>query len=419
MTRYRGLTWDHPRGRLALERSAAGLRDASGQSLIEWDVHSLEGFESSSIAELAEKYDVIVLDHPHLGDALANDSLRSIDSLFPAEWLATLSSSSVGPSVRSYTLDGATWALPLDAATQVSARLAGLVPELPATWAEVEELSTRMPVALSLSGPHAFLTFASLCVALGEEPSTVAGTEFISRETGAAALAILARIAARAPHGSAEQNPIALLERMRTERDIAFIPLVYGYVTYSSGDAATAVTFGDAPAVFPEDATQDSSAVPGRRGSTIGGTGIAFSTRSEPSIELLDYARWLMNPITQATYIPDNSGQPSVRDAWLNPAVNKCSGNFYVDTLATIDESWVRPRFEGFTALQSILSAALREAILAMSAAGRADAATSADVLATAGAAVTAQSPSVRACIDIINEQFRTWAPSATGRVNA
>ena len=163
MAEFTGLTWDHPRGRQALERSAA-----SG-TLIEWHVHPLEGFESSPIDELAARYDVIVLDHPHLGDALATGALQSLDTVFEPEWLATLRC--VGPSIPSYELDGHLWALPLDAATQVSARLPERVPENPATWTEVVELSHHQPVALSLAGPHAYLSFASLTVALGGDPT--------------------------------------------------------------------------------------------------------------------------------------------------------------------------------------------------------------------------------------------------------
>src|SRR5687767_15932891 len=126
MGRYRGLTWDHPRGRVALESAAARGLAASGEPLIEWDAQSLEGFESSPIAESAADYDVIVLDHPHLGEALATDALQPLDDLFEASWLAGLDAASVGPSVASYRMQGQLWALPLDAATQVAAS----VPEL-------------------------------------------------------------------------------------------------------------------------------------------------------------------------------------------------------------------------------------------------------------------------------------------------
>ena len=349
MSRFRGLTWDHPRGRDALERSAAAAGD-----LIEWHVHTLEGFESAPINETAARYDVIVLDHPHLGDAIATNSLRPLGELFDPVWLASLAASSVGPSMASYLLDDQYWALPLDAATQVAVLDPARVSAAPQTWAEVTALSHAEPVALSLAGPHAFLTFASLCVALGEEPRTIPGQGFVSRETGTAALELLGDLASRMPAATTELNPIGLLERMRRDRDISYIPLVYGYVNYSTGEAP--LRFVDAPAI----------SAGARRGSTIGGTGLAVSRFADIDDDLVRYLAWHLDPLTQATVIPDNAGQPSARSAWLNPRVNAATGDFFTGTIATIDESWVRPRVAGFTPFQSEASAALRAAILGL-----------------------------------------------------
>ena len=40
-------------------------------AIVSWDRQPLEGFESAPIAEVCAGYDLVVLDHPHLGDALA------------------------------------------------------------------------------------------------------------------------------------------------------------------------------------------------------------------------------------------------------------------------------------------------------------------------------------------------------------
>ncbi|GAA1059973.1 extracellular solute-binding protein [Agromyces bracchium] len=350
--RYRGLTWDHPRGRLALERAAETATDGAGAPLIEWDVHSLEGFESAPIEELAERYDVIVLDHPHLGDALAGDAIRPLDEVFPLSFVDEVRAGAVGPSTASYTLDGRLWALPLDAATQVAVRVPELVAAPPQTWDEVVELSKTAPVALSLAGPHAFLSFASICVALGAEPAVEPGGSLVDRVVGAQAFGLMAELAARVPEGSADLNPIGLLERMRRDRDVAYIPLVYGYVNYASAEGA--LCFDDAPAAVAG----------GRRGSTIGGTGIAISTRCTPDAALIAHLAGLLAPDAQRTFIPDNAGQPGLRSAWVDDAVNAASGDFYRGTLATIEDAWVRPRVPGYIPFQSEASAVLRRALL-------------------------------------------------------
>ncbi|WP_394551755.1 hypothetical protein ACDF64_12880 [Agromyces sp. MMS24-JH15] len=350
--RYRGLTWDHPRGRVALEQAAATATDASGDPLIAWDVHPLEGFESTPIDGLAERYDVIVLDHPHLGDALEHRAIRPLDEVFDAAFLDAVRADAVGPGAASYTLDGRLWALPLDAATQVAASVPDLVPEAPGTWSEVLELAASSPVGLSLAGPHALLTFASLCVALGEEPAVTPERGFVGVEVGAEAFDLLARLAARMPAGVADLNPIGLLERMRSARDVAYVPLVYGYATYASGPRA--LRFDDAPAARRG----------GRRGSTIGGTGIAISSRCRPDAALVDHLMGLLDPETQRTFLPANDGQPGLRSAWTDAAVDAAAGGFYRRTLATIEDSWVRPRVPGYIPFQANGSAILRDALL-------------------------------------------------------
>ena len=348
MTAYRGLTWDHPRGRTALQTAAERLTQRSDDRL-SWDAHPLEGFESTPIEGLAGDYDLIVLDHPHLGDALEHDCLRPLDELFPPQELAAWAAATVGPSFASYSMAGRTWALPLDAATQVAARRADLLPAAPTTWAEALELARASgAVAPSLAGPHTFLTWCSIAVGLGGYP---AGDDLFPRDVAREAFDILRELATHAPRGTAQLNPIQLLERMSTGADLLYVPLIYGYVTYATGDHP--VSFGPPPRTA------------GRIGSTLGGTGIAITRRSEPSAALLDHLRWLLSADAQTEFIPRHDGQPSARAAWTSPALDARSGGFYRGTLTTIEGAWIRPRFPGFVAFQSAASALLRDAVVA------------------------------------------------------
>ncbi len=358
MTAFTGLTWDHPRGRDALEAAAATF-SRTGPDRLHWDVQPLEGFESSPIEQLAASYDLLVLDHPHLGDALAADCLVPLDELFPADELAAWADGAVGPSAQSYLLDGRPWALPLDAATQVAARRADLVPDSPVHWEDALRLARGGLVAPSLAGPHAFLSLCSIAVSLGAEPGATDADAFLPPDVGAEALGILAALAAAAPAGTAEQNPIGLLERMTSADDLGYVPLIYGYVPYSVPGRSRRVAFGAPPAAQ-------------RVGSTIGGTGIAVSRRAEPTPALLDHLRWLLSPEAQAGFLPAHRGQPSARSAWLDPVVDAEAGGFYSDTLATIERSWVRPRFAGYIPFQSAASAIVRDGVLGGSSAAEA-----------------------------------------------
>ena len=360
MTSYRSITWNHPPGKNALLAAAAEAR-AAGSLDIEWQAHSLEHFESHPIDDLAQNFDLIVLDHPHLGEALALGSLQPLDAVVGPERIAAWASESVGPSFSSYSAGGSQWALPLDAATQVAVQKPRLLggAAVPETWDEVDALSRRVPVALSLAGPHAFLTFASICAALGDPvgglPKGGSGgddldvegrTGFTGPATASAVLERMRAIGSRAPAGTETQNPIALLQRMTDTDDVAYCPLVYGYVNYSSPE----LRFADAPATEPG----------GRRGSTIGGTGLAVSAHTEVTPELVAHIEWLMSPEAQRRFIPEHDGQPSSREAWLDAEVNRASHDFYRSTLATIEDSWVRPRFSGYIAVQSAASTVVR-----------------------------------------------------------
>ena len=81
---YRGLTWDHPRGFRALEAAAEGVDPARDGFSLTWDRHSLEGFEERPIREQCDLYDLVVLDHPHVGEAVAADCLVPLEELFEA-----------------------------------------------------------------------------------------------------------------------------------------------------------------------------------------------------------------------------------------------------------------------------------------------------------------------------------------------
>ena len=340
MTAFRGLTWDHPRGHAPL---AAAAERSAGEIEITWDAQPLEGFESTPIPELARSYDLIVLDHPHLGEAVAADCLVPIADLLGDDAVARIAAATVGAAAASYDYDGRSYALPLDAATQVQVLHPGLTGDRPApeTWAEVRALADEHPIALSLAGPHALLTFCSIAAGLGASP-------FEPGESRLAAFAILEELAACSRPSLRDANPIQLLEAMARERAAACCPLVYGYVNYARpADGREALRFADAPAL----------------GSTLGGTGIALTRRCPLAPEWPSTSSRLLDPATQTTFIPEHHGQPAARAAWTDPALDASSGGFYSGTLRTTKAAWVRPRFPGYIGFQSRGSELIRDGL--------------------------------------------------------
>ena len=354
MQRYKALTWDHPRGYNALAAAAQLPALAESGIAIDWDKQPLEGFESHPIADLCARYDLVVLDHPHVGEAVNGDCLQPLEDVFGADVIAGLAKDSIGPSLTSYRFAGAHWALPLDAATQVMAGRADLLETpLPVTWDEVVALSQRTgKVALSLAGPHAALSFLSIAAAFGEPPAETDPDLLVSTETGKAVYALMADLASRSPASVRDKNPIGILAHMAGHDDVVLCPLIYGYVNYAAPSHGHAITFHNAPR----------NTAGGRPGSTLGGTGIGISRRCSVTPELKQHLLWLMGDEAQTSFIPDHEGQPSRRAAWHDAGVNARWGSFYKNTAETLEAAYVRPRHDGYIAFQGQASALLRQA---------------------------------------------------------
>lgn len=354
---YAGLTWDHPRGYAALDH----LAQADGSLRLHWDRHSLEGFEASPIGELAERYDLIVLDHPHVGDALAEDCLVPLDELFCREALAAWSAQSIGATAASYVYGGRAWALPLDAATQVAVAHPGLpAEETPQTWADVIALAGRRRICLSLAGPHAVLSFFSIAAAHGDTPARPDPAQLFAGAGAEQAWAMLRELHALADPALAGCNPIGILHAMRTQGAADYCPLVYGYVNYAlpRGEGVP-LRFAEAPAG------------PAGRGSTLGGTGVAVSRRASITPALKAHLATLMSLQAQCRDIPAHAGQPSARVAWADAAIDAAAGGFYGATRGTIEAACVRPRHAGYIAFQTAAADVVRAALDARWAASR------------------------------------------------
>lgn len=353
---YTGITWDHPRGYSALFEASRRLEHQGSPILIRWEKQSLAEFESKPIQELCARYDLVVMDHPHLGTAVSGNCLQPLDEWLASASIERLARTTLGSAFESYQYRGKYWALPLDAATQVMALrldLLGARP-VPVTWNEVLQLSDEVPVILSVGGPHALVTFFSICVALGEPPASLDPALIISQSTGTKALELMTELSVRVSKVLFELNPIQILERMTQTDTIACCPLIYGYVNYADLRTQRKVlTFEEAPVTDRG----------GRHGSTLGGTGLAVSRKARICPELVDHLLWLVSEDVQRNLIPHFDGQPSAIGAWSDPDLNQRWNGFYKNTFATIREAWIRPRYPGYIEFQSEGSAIVRHGL--------------------------------------------------------
>ncbi|UGX88120.1 ABC transporter substrate-binding protein [Phyllobacterium meliloti] len=340
------MTWSHPRGYDPMVACSRLWFEKTGVA-IEWDKRSLQDFESFPVEELARSYDLIVIDHPHVGQITAEHCLAPLD--VPGREIERdgLSKGSVGQSYPSYHWQGHQWAFPVDTATQVCAWRPDLLKQSPKTWDEMLVLAREGRVLLPLRPPHSLMTFYTLCGNLGTPCATASG-ELINREHGMRVLEMMREISALVDPARFEMDPIAVLERMaESGSQIACAPLIYGYVNYAiKGFRPNLVAFADIPAAGEN----------GPIGSALGGTGITVSAFSAHRAKAIDFAYWIASGDIQRGLYAEAGGQPGHADAWEDEAVNAATSDFYVATRMTLEAAWVRPRHNGYMAFQQSAS---------------------------------------------------------------
>ncbi len=106
MIELRGITWDHDRGFAPLHATAQEYTKLHPEIKVHWDRRSLRDFAELSVLDLAKHYDLIVLDHPWIGAAVARESLLPLDEYLDPSFLADQAANSVGPSHSSYHYHG-------------------------------------------------------------------------------------------------------------------------------------------------------------------------------------------------------------------------------------------------------------------------------------------------------------------------
>jgi multiple sugar transport system substrate-binding protein len=340
-----GITWNHTRGYLPLVAAAQRFADRDPSVEIVWHRRSLQEFADAPIERLADSFDLLIIDHPFVGYAAHHPTLLPLDEYLPADYLADQAANSVGRSFESYHFGGHLWALAIDAATPVSAHRPDLLERhgvsLPETWAELLALARLGFVALPAIPVDALMAFYMLCLGLGEEPFAD-GDEVASPANAVAALEALRELVAGCEPACLDRNPIRTYEAMVARDDLVYCPFAYGYSTYAQP------TYADPPLKFGGLVSLD-----GRRlHSTLGGTGLAISRRCQDIDLAVSYARFVAGPVCQRGLYTRAGGQPGHRGAWLDPVVNADAGDFYRDTLPTLDDAYLRPRYDGYIPFQ-------------------------------------------------------------------
>jgi multiple sugar transport system substrate-binding protein len=350
----RGMTWDHPRGYDPLVACSARWRELTDVD-IQWDRRSLQDFESYPVEQLARRYDLIVIDHPHVGQVTAEGCLFALDSESREPELSALAQGSVGPSFATYTWEGRQWALPIDAAAQVQAWRPDRIGSCASNWDNVLEMAREGLVQCPMQPPHSLMCLYTLTANLGKPYRTEDGT-LIAEDAGTEAYDLLVELTEHISRDCYQMDPIAMLEAMATPgATIACVPLIYGYASYAvEGFRRVRILFTNMPVAGSI----------GLKGSALGGTGIAVSAYSAYREKAVEFAYWVASGPVQRNLYASCGGQPGHADAWAAIELDVAAGGFYQQTRQTLEGSWVRPRHHGYMPFQHWGSTRLNQGLM-------------------------------------------------------
>jgi multiple sugar transport system substrate-binding protein len=351
-----GIAWDHSRALPPLVATAQRYEETHPGIRIQWQKRTLDEFGHAPVDVLAQKFDLVIIDHPWAGFCFEKNLMLDLAQLVSDAALAELKQNSIGRTFESYLYQGKLLALPIDAATPAPSwredllQRAGIQP--PETWADAVALSHRKLAVIPGFDADLFLHFMMFVNALGAEPCTdherIAPREIMHR-----AAEMLRELTEPMPREIFEMNPIAVAERMTASDDFAWNAFSYTYNNYARpGFAPRPLRFGNLVSL--------ETGGPRLR-SVLGGTGMAISANCKDVATALDYALFVASGNTQAGIYVHAGGQPSHLSAWVEGRADGLCGGFFRGTRLAQCEAIVRPRYSGYVALQTDGGGALKQ----------------------------------------------------------
>jgi multiple sugar transport system substrate-binding protein len=341
----RGMTWNHSRALPPLVAAAQCFEEMHPQVRVVWEKRSLDDFGHAGLLQLSRSYDLLVVDHPMLGEAHRDGSLVDLQPrLLPAE-VADLEADALGACFDCYRYEDCLYALPIDAAAPAASYRADLLEhyslQVPETWDQVIELAGRGLVLMPGFPVDLFLNFMGMCISRGS--SVASKDRLFDRSVGALCLEELRELSSHMPESIYSMNPITLYAAMTSGDEFAYCPFAYTYSNYSRpGYAAQPLLFAN-PVPLADGAPLCT---------VLGGTGIAISASCAFKEEATAFCLFVAGRDCQANIYGVCGGQPASRSAWQSPLLNQISGNFFERTMSSIEAAYMRPRYRGYIALQ-------------------------------------------------------------------
>jgi multiple sugar transport system substrate-binding protein len=322
-----------------------------------WQKRSLQDFADKPISSLARDYDLLIIDYPWIGYAAEMQQFLPLNKYLPEKFLQDQLLGTVGASYESYTHEGQTWAIPMDAAAPVASYRPDIFHQnnrqLPATFEDVLALADQGQVILPGIPVDTLMNFYMFCCTLGERPFETPG-RVISEAIGLKALSLYKQLIDRVDPVCFELNPIKVYERLSSTDKYSYCPFAYGYTNYARpGYASHAVHFTDLVCL------NDRPLI-----STIGGTGLAVSQYCMYKTTAIEYLQYVTSPHTQEFLYFENGGQPAHIRAWTSRANNAATHQFFKRTLPALQRAYLRPRYNGYIPFQDQAGDIIRQYLI-------------------------------------------------------
>ena len=326
----RVIAWDDPRCIDPLRAASEEWAARTGGE-IEISRRPLTAFNDQPLRELSPDCDVMIIDFPHVSQAMQEGAIIPIEKIVDEEITRSISANAIGPAQASFLVDGVHAAFCSDAACHVAAHrpatLSRCGVSAPATWDEVISLAEGFPgsVALALYPTDAIASLMSIAAGKGAAPD--GGMRFFpDSEAAKESIDLLVRLTRVVDDHCWQCTPQALFKAAQATPGIAYIPLTFGYVRYTR----------------PEEGGWRFTAPPAGCGSTLGGAGMAVSSQSSLTEFAAEFVSWYCGDEGQVL-AGRAWGQPSGLSAWNDPEIDEMTSGFYSGTRETQAAAWVRP----------------------------------------------------------------------------
>jgi multiple sugar transport system substrate-binding protein len=344
--KLRGITWNHSRALPPLVAASQRYEELHPQIRIQWDKRTLDEFGHASLSDLAQRYDLLIIDHPMLGEVHRDGILLDLKTRLRPVNFISVQSDALGPCFESYRYKDTLYALPIDAAAPAASYRPDLLERLgkqpPATWDELIELARAGAVCMPAFPADLFLNLLGMCAS--RNGMIASPDQLLDRVVATRCIEELRELASYMPETIYSMNPIDIYEAMSSRDEFAYCPFAYTYSNYSRpGFAAHTLLF--------ENPVSLRDGLPLR--TILGGTGIAISAHCKHADVATEFCEYVAGSDCQTHLYGICGGQPASRTAWHDPLLNSISNSFFERTKSSIEAAIVRPRYAGYIALQA------------------------------------------------------------------